>query len=75
MKKLLRIIINIFIVLFFILFLSGLLYFITGSLEISPTEEQQAKVRLVSVIFSFFSAFLCFACIRIRMKLNNKQAD
>lgn len=75
MKKLLRIVVDIFIILFFIVFLLSLLYFISGSLEMNPTQEQQGEVRLVSAVFLLFSALLCIVCIGIRMKMNKKQAD
>lgn len=75
MKKLLRIVVDIFIILFFIVFLLSLLYFISGSLEMNPTQEQQGEVRLVSAAFLLFSALLCIVCIGFRMKMNKKQAD
>lgn len=72
MKRLFRIIMDIWIALFILLFLSGLLYFITGSLEISPTGEQQDKARAAAVVFMLFSAFWGAICVAIRMKLRKK---
>lgn len=69
MKKILKYVIDIFIILFFIAFLLSLLYLISGSLEMNPTQEQQGEVRLVSVIFLCISAFLVVICVGLRMKL------
>ena len=72
MRKIFRIVINILIVIFVILFLLSLLYFINGSQEMNPTEEQQAKVKEVMGLFMFIFGILSITCLGIRIKLRDK---
>lgn len=69
MRKFVRIVLNILIVIFVILFLLSLLYFMSGSQELNPTEEQQAKVKEVMVLFMFIFGILSITCLGIRIKL------
>ncbi len=52
----------------FLIFVSGLLYFCTGSLEMFPTAEQQEKVRIISVIMMVISAVLGVVLFSTREK-------
>ena len=72
MRKIARVVTNILIVILVALFLLSLLYFIHGSLEMCPTEEQQDKAKGAATILMFFFGSLSAACIGIRVKLRRK---
>lgn len=72
MGKLARIVINILIVIFVILFLLSLLYFMHGSFEISPSEDKQAQIKEATAFLMFIFGILSTTCIGIRIKLKRK---
>lgn len=45
----------------------SLLYFINGSLEMSPTGEQQEKAKIFAALMMFISGVPCLLCIIIRI--------
>ena len=67
MKTVRRIIVDILIVVFLALFLLSLLYYRTGSLEMMPTEEDQEKIRGITMLGMFLFGGLCaiFTVIRV----------
>ena len=73
MKKIARIVIDILIVVFIVLFLLSLLYFMIGSLEMNPTEEQQDKIKIVTAFLMLFFGILSIGCIGIRVKLKRNR--
>lgn len=56
-------------------FLLCLLYFINGSLEISPTQEDHEKVRTVMAALMLMSGILCIACIAVRVRCRKKRKN
>ncbi len=72
MKKIARIVMDIFIAVSVILFLLSLLYFLTGSLELEPSAEQQSKAKDASAFLLFCFGILCTVCIGIRIQLRKK---
>ena len=51
-----------------VVFLFGLLYFFTGSLEMFTTPEQQEKARIAAVIVMLIPAILGFVLFTTRKK-------
>lgn len=68
-KKTLRLILNVLIVIFFLGFLLGLLYFLHGSLEMFPTEEQQDKAKLAAVLIMAVMGILSITIAVVRAKI------
>ncbi len=67
-NKIIRILCDIFIFLFLVLFILSLLYFLHGSLEMNPTEERQEGIRMFTLSMMFLSGLPCLLCICIRRK-------
>ena len=51
-----------------VVFLFGLLYFFTGSLEMFPTPEQQEKARVAAVVMMIIPAIFGFVLFATRKK-------
>ena len=51
-----------------IVFLFGLLYLFTGSLEMSPTPEQQESARIAAVVMMVIPTFFGFVLFATRKK-------
>ena len=77
MKTVWRIIVDILIVVFFLLFLLSLLYYRTGSLEMMPTEEDQGKIQVITMMGMVFFGGLCavFTIIRVTILRRGHKID
>ena len=69
MKKFVRFVIDIFMLIFALLFLLCLLYFIHGSFEFNPSEERQSQIRDVMALFMFLIGSLEISCLAVWIKL------
>lgn len=65
--------IDCFIIVLTLLFLLSLLWFLSGSLEMVPTEEQQNKARLGAVLLMLLFGAGDIACIAARIKRSMKR--
>ncbi len=65
--------IAIFVLSFFLLLC--LLYFVNGSLETAPTEEDQEKVRAAMAALMLLSGIPCAACIAVRIRCRKKRGN
>lgn len=72
---LIRLICDAVIVLLSLFFLLCLLYFIDGSQEISPTEEQNEKIRVVMAALMFLSGIPCIVCIAVRVRCRKRREN
>ena len=71
--KLVRLICDIWIVVFVLGFILALSWYLGGSFETAPTEEQQEKARIAAMLWMLSSGALCMACAWIRMKAVRQQ--
>lgn len=65
--KIIKVVLDIFVIAFLICFCFSLLYWINGSFEISATEEQQEKAKLAAVLLMGVSGLLLAACSAARI--------
>ena len=72
---LIRLICDVAIIVLSLFFLLCLLYFINGSLEIDPTQEDQEKIRTVMAALMFMSGIPCIACIAVRLRCRKKREN
>ena len=63
------------IVVLLVLFAFFLLYFHTGSLEMEPTEEDQAKVMVVTTIGMIVNGIPCAVCVGLRATVLLKRRE
>lgn len=75
LKILIRLICDAAIIVLSLFFLLCLLYFINGSMEIDPTEEDHAKIRTVMAALMFLSGIPCIACIVARVRCRKKRKN
>lgn len=73
MKTFVRIFVDLCIVVFLVLFAFFLLYFHTGSWEMEPTEEDQAKVMVVTTIGMIVTGVPCAVCVGLRATVLRKR--
>lgn len=73
MKNAVRIFVDLCIVVFLALFVFFLLYFHTGSWEMEPTEEDQAKVMVVTTIGVIVTGVPCAVCVGLRTTVLRKK--
>lgn len=66
MKTARRIVVDILIVVLFLFFLLSLLYYRTGSLEMMPTEEDQGKIQVITMMGMVLFGSLCAVLTIIR---------
>ena len=66
MKTAWRIVVDILIVVLFLFFLLSLLYYRTGSLEMMPTEEDQGKIQVITMMGMVLFGSLCAVLTIIR---------
>lgn len=66
--KLIRYFCNILIAILLLLFILSLLWFINGSLEMTPTAEQQEKTRISAIFSMVIIGISCFICVVARLK-------
>ena len=69
MRKFVRFVIDIFMLIFALLFLLCLLYFIHGSLEFNPSKERQSQIRDVMALFIFLLGGFEISCLAAWIKL------
>ena len=72
---LIRLVCDVAIIVLSLFFLLCLLYFINGSLEIDPTQEDQEKIRTVMAALMFMSGIPCIACIAVRIRCRKKREN
>ena len=65
---LVRLILDAAIIVLSLFFLLCLIYFINGSMEAAPTEEQHEKVRIAMAALMLSSGIPCIACIVVRFR-------
>lgn len=73
LQKIIRLLLDCFIIVLTLLFLLSLLWFLSGSLEMVPTEEQQNKARLGAVLLMLLFGVGDIACIAARIKRRVKR--
>ena len=64
--KIIRFICDILIVIFLLGFVFALFWFLCGSFEMIPTEEQQEKARIGAILLMIATGVPCSACIAVR---------
>ena len=72
--KLVRLICDIWIVIFVLGFILALSWYLGGSFEIAPTEEQQEKARIGAAALMAVAGALCTVGIAVRIKLGQRGA-
>lgn len=73
LQRIIRLSLDCFIIVLTLLFLLSLLWFLSGSLEMVPTEEQQNKARLGAVLLMVLFGAGDIACIAARIKRRVKR--
>ncbi len=73
MKRWVKVICVILVVLLLIGFLVSLMWFLNGSLEMYPTDEQEEKAKMTSLFFMIFFASTSIACIFPTIKKKDKK--
>ena len=71
-KKIMRIILDIFIAVLLLCFIFSLYWLIHGSFEMMPTEEQQEKARIGAMLLMIGSGVPCIACIVVWVKCRKR---
>lgn len=74
-KSVIKLVLDIMIVLLSFMFVLSLLYFIHGSFEDFPTEEQQSEIRTVTAMLMIMSGVPCMICTYLRVRLRKKSRD
>lgn len=72
--KLVRHVCDIWIVVFVLGFILALFWYLGGSFEIAPTEEQQEKARIGAAALMAVAGALCTVGIAVRIKLGQRGA-
>ena len=72
--KLIRLVCDIWIVVFVFFFILALFWYLGGSFEIAPTEEQQEKARIGAAALTAVAGALCTLGIAVRIKLGQRGA-
>lgn len=74
-RKAVRSICGILAAIFFLVFFLALLWYMRGSFEVVPTEEQQEKVQIVTMVLMIITGIPCIICtvIGITYKPNSEQ--
>ena len=75
MKTAVRIFVDLCIVILLVLFAFFLLYFHTGSLEMEPTEEDQAHALVGAVFGMIVTGGPCAVCIGLRATVLRKRRE
>lgn len=75
MKTFVRIFVDLCIVVLLVLFAFFLLYLHTGSLEMEPTEEDQAHALVGAVFGMIVTGVPCAACIGLRATVLRKRRE
>lgn len=71
--KIIRTLSNVGIGILLPLFLVGMSWFLTGSLEMEPTPEQVEKTKIAAGLFMLVTGVACGMCIFLRVKFRKKQ--
>lgn len=66
--KMIHLILDILIVFFLLCFALAMRWYIHGSFEAVPTEEQQGKAQMGAILSMIMAGIPCIACIAIRLK-------
>ena len=72
--KLVRHVCDMWIVVFVLGFILALFWYLGGSFEIAPTEEQQEKARIGAAALMVVAGALCTVGIAVRIKLGQRGA-
>ena len=75
MKTFVRIFVDCCIVVLLALFVLSLLYFCTGSLEMVPTEEDQAHAMVAAIFGVIVTGVPCAVCIGLRATVLRKRRE
>lgn len=67
-RLMIRIVLDILIATLLLCFLFSLYWYVNGSFELVPTEEQQEKVQAVSMLSMVMCGVPCITCIAVRVK-------
>jgi len=67
-----RLIIDVFLAIVLICFIFSIAYFVNGSLEMVPTEEQQGKTKIVALLISIIFSATEVILVLLRLKLKRK---
>ena len=73
MKCIFRIFFDLLIAFLTMCFLFFLWYFLNGSLEMEPAEEDQSKIECISILGMLLSAVLGLLCTAVRGRLLRKK--
>lgn len=71
-SKIIRFILDILIVIFLFGFFMAVFYYVQGSFEVIPTEEQQEKARIAAILLMLISGVPCAIFITCRIKLGKE---
>lgn len=75
LKKVVKLVLDMVIALLLLLFILSFLYFIHGSFEDFPKEEQQSEIRTVTAMLMIMSGVPCMICTYLRVRLRKKSRD
>lgn len=70
-----KVICNILLVIVSMIAVSALFYFVNGSLEMYPTEEQQEKVRFASMAVFLICLIMDAGLIFLKVKFGGKKGE
>ena len=73
--KIIRIVCDILIAIFLLGFILFFLYHMNGSLELYPTEEQEEKIKVMTMLLMITNAAPCVVCIAIRIKYRKNDKE
>lgn len=71
--KIIWFIMDILIAIFLFGFILALFYYIHGSFEMFPTEEQQEKAQIAAMLLMLITGAPCIICVICRTKYINKE--
>ncbi len=72
--KVIRLILDLLIAFFFLCLLAGVYWYIHGSFELVPTQEQQEKALVAAITWMIGAGSACTICIVIRFLCRKKHA-
>lgn len=74
-KKVIKLVLDIMIALLLFLFVLSFLYFLHGSFEDFPTEEQQDEIKAVTAFLMIISGIPCMICTYLKLRLRKKSRN
>lgn len=73
--KIIRFLCSILIVIFLLGFVLATFWFLRGSFEMIPTDEQQEKTQIAAILLMIVNGILCSACIAVLRACKMKSSD